>query len=169
MDEAYGCALCGKCEAMCPRGLSPWRMFEQRRVEAVKQGEITIEEYQYLFPDRAVTVMSIFREYYGIDYSDLNTCCGSSGQLGHFRPEWAAEHEVQNLEEAGKAGAGTLLAYCHACVLNFGNIADSKIKVHHALNTLLGFEEDYSEIKDKAAQMFEGEKGYELYLKLFQE
>ncbi|WP_072771730.1 heterodisulfide reductase-related iron-sulfur binding cluster [Desulfitobacterium chlororespirans] len=326
MDEAYGCALCGKCEAMCPLGLSPWRMFEQRRVEAVKQGEITIEEYQYLFPDRPDTVMSMFREYYGIDYSELNTslpaqtgflpgctmltyspeltkrvyaalakkyetvlfldhccgipmyhiglpergdkikgelrekarhlgvkrlitacpncyyqfkkeaafqdveiitvyealadefianqgsevyaihdscpdrfegifgsqvrealdrgnyrrtemkhhgknsvCCGSSGQLGHFRPEWAAEHEVQNLEEAGKAGADTLLAYCHACVLNFGNIADHKSKVRHALNTLLGFEENYDEVKGKAAAMFEGEEGYERYLKLFQD
>ncbi|MEL1136009.1 (Fe-S)-binding protein [Desulfitobacterium sp. THU1] len=322
--EAYGCALCGKCEAVCSLGLSPFRMFEQRRVEAVKKGEIDLNEYQYLFPDRKVTVMSIFRDYYGIDYSELNSstpaetaflpgctmltyspkltkkvystlaqkyenplffidccgipmyhiglpergdklkaslrdraqqlgvkrlvvacpncyyqftkeaafqdleiitvyealqaqfitsegdaiyaihdscpdrfvgvyakqvrealdckgfqrvemqhygrdsvCCGSSGQLGHFRPEWSTEHEVQNIEEAKEAGADTLLAYCHACVLNFGNITDSKIKVRHVLNTLLGFGENYDEVKGKAAAMFEGEAGYELYLQLF--
>ncbi len=321
--EAYGCALCGKCEAICSVGLSPFRMFEQRRVEAVKNGEIDLNEYKYLFPDRGVTVMSIFRDYYRIDYSEFNcslpadtaflpgctmltyspeltkkvykalaqkndsplflanccgipmyhiglpergdkikadlrekarllgvkrlviacpncyyqfkkeaafqdieiitvyealqdefipkpcsevyaihdscpdrfegvygkqvgealdrlgyqrvemkhqgrdsVCCGSSGQLGHFRPEWSTEHEEQNLEEAKEAGADVLLAYCHACVLNLGNIAESKIKVRHALNILLGFEENYDEVKGKAAAMFEGEEGYELYLKL---
>lgn len=324
--EAYWCALCGKCEAACSLELSPYRMFEQRRVEAVRNDEIDLDEYKYLFPDRAMTVMSTFKDYYGIDYSELNdssptetaffpgctmltyspkltkkiyeslshkynnplfldnccgipmyhiglpergdkikaelwekvhllgvkriiiacpncyylfkkepiyhdiqiisiyealreefipnqsrnvyaihdscpdrfegtyakhvrealdragiqrvemkhhgrnsVCCGSSGQLGHFRPEWATEHEEQNLEEAKNAGADILLAYCHACVLNFGGIAVNKIKVRHALNILLGFDEDYNEVKGKAAAMFEGEEGYELYLKLFED
>ncbi|WP_019850056.1 (Fe-S)-binding protein [Desulfitobacterium sp. PCE1] len=324
--EAYGCALCGRCEAVCSLGLSPFRMFEQRRIKAVKNGEIDLHEYQYLFPDRAVTVMSLFKEFYNIDYSDLNcshpadtaflpgctmftyspkltrqvyetltelyenpllfdnccgipmyhiglpergdkikaelrekvrqlgvkrlviacpncfyqfsnedsfkdveiitvyeallekfdshqssevysihdscpdrfegifakqvrealdragyqrvemkhhgresVCCGSSGQLGHFRPEWATEHEVQNLDEAKAAGADSLLAYCHACVLNFGNIADSSIKVRHALNVLLNFEENYDEVKIEAAKMFEGEAGEARYYRLFED
>lgn len=325
-DDAYGCALCGKCEAVCKQGLSPYHMFEERRVEAVANGEIDVDEYFYIFPDRPVTVMSLFRDYYGIDYSDLNSCrpsgiaflpgcslmtyspgltrkiyetlarhfpdpvfldnccgltmyhiglpkrgdqikarlreklgalgvrelivacpncyyqlkkepayrdvklvtvyealeqyfvpntgeeiyavhdscpdrfegifarqvraqldrlgyrrvemkhhgrnavcCGSSGQLGHFHPNWAMEHEVQNLEEAKAAGATTLVADCHACVLNFGDRAGDTVKVQNALNVLLGFYEDYRDVKRKAAAMFEGEEGEELYLKLYED
>jgi len=328
-QEAFGCALCGKCEAVCKLGLSPFRMFEQRRVEAVRNGEIDVNEYNYLFPDRPVTVMSLFREFYGIDYAGLNmsvpsetaflpgctmftyspeltkkvyamlaekyrnpllledccglpmyqiglpargdgikkrlrakiaalgvkrlivacpncyyqfkkeplfrgvdvitvyevlhdyfipnrgsngcsviytvhdscpdrfqgvfaqqvraaldqvgcrrvemkhhgpnsVCCGSSGQLEHFRPEWAKEHHLQNIEEAAAAGANVLLAYCQACVLNIGDAADQRIKVKHVLNVLLGFDEDYNEIKRKASEMFLGEQGFELYVKLLE-
>lgn len=73
VSEAFSCALCGKCEAVCPLGLSPYHMFEQRRIEAVKNKEMDVNEYRYLFPDRDVTVMSIFRDYYGINYNDLNS------------------------------------------------------------------------------------------------
>lgn len=323
-EEAFGCALCGKCEAVCRHGLSPYRMFAQRRVEAVARGEIDVDEYFYIFPDRQVTVMSLFREYYGIDYADLNrskpaaagflpgcslftyspgltskiyntlarrypepvfldnccgltfyhiglpergdklkerlreqlrdlgvkelvvacpncyyqlkdepafrdlrlvtvfealapyfvpnrgeevyavhdscpdrfegvfarqvrehldrlgyrrvelahhgrhsVCCGSSGQLGHFHPDWAREHEEQNLAEARAAGATVLLADCQACVLNLADRAGGSIKVQHALNVLLGFEENYDDVKKKAAAMFEGEEGEELYLRLY--
>jgi fumarate reductase (CoM/CoB) subunit B len=329
-QEAYGCALCGKCEAVCNLGLSPFRMFEQRRVEAVKNKEIDVNEYRYLFPDRPVTVMSLFREFYGIDYAGLNMsvpsetaflpgctmftyspeltkkvyaalakdyrnpillddccglpmyqiglpargdkikerlktkvtdlgvkrlivacpncyyqlkkenlfrgvelvtvyealhnyfvpnrasngsseiytvhdscpdrfegifaqqvraaleqagyplaemkhnrqnsiCCGSSGQLEHFRPEWSKEHHLQNLDEAAAAGADVLLAYCQACVLNIGDVADRRVKVKHVLNLLLEFEEDYKEIKQMASEMFLGEQGFDLYIKLLEE
>ncbi len=70
--EAFSCALCGKCEAVCSLGLSPYRMFEQRRVEAVANHEIDVNEYRYLFPDRENNVMSAFREYYDVKYPDLN-------------------------------------------------------------------------------------------------
>ncbi len=325
-DDSYGCALCGKCDTACPLDLSPFRMFEEGRIQAVKNGELELYEYQYLFPDRPVTVMSIFRDYYGIDYSELNetnpgdtaflpgcsmltyspkltkmvhktlekeypnlvffdnccgipmyhiglpergdklkaqarskarelgvkrfiiacpncyyqfknakdfqdleimtvyealkdhfvpsqnskvyaihdscpdrfegiyakevrealdqagykrvemkhhgkdsVCCGSSGQMSHFHPDWSTEHEVQNLKEAEEAGADTLLAYCHACVLNFGNIDERKVEVRHVLNTLLGFEENYDEVKGMAGKMFEGEEGEELYMKLYED
>ncbi|NMA68567.1 MAG: (Fe-S)-binding protein [Desulfitobacterium sp.] len=325
-DDAYGCALCGKCETACHLGLSPYRMFEEGRVQAVKNGELELVDYQYLFPDRPVTVMSLFREYYGVDYSDLNetnpgdtaffpgcslltyspkltkkvyqalekeypnlvffdnccgipmyhiglpergdklkaqarikaqelgvkrfiiacpncyyqfknqegfqdfeimtviealkgqfvknqnsrvyavhdacpdrfdgiyakqvrealdengykrvemkhhgkdsVCCGSSGQMGHFHPEWSTEHETQNLTEAEEAGADTLLATCHACVLNFGNIDERKVEVRHILNILLDYEENYDEVKGMAAKMFDGEEGMELYLKLYED
>lgn len=293
-NEAFSCALCGKCEAVCPLGLSPYRMFEQRRIEAVANNELDANEYRYLFPDRTENVMSIYREYYGVDYSDINMssqadtafipgctmmtyspeltrqvyyrlselyhnpvlfteccglpmyqiglpergdkikegikekasslgvkrfviacpncyyqfkktpsiqnielltvyealkdsfssnrgngiytvhdscpdrfegifatqvrealdsvdchivemrhrgknsiCCGSSGQMGHFRPEWSKEHERQGLLEAAEAGADTMIAYCHACVLNFANVS-SGLKVRHALNVQIG-------------------------------
>lgn len=325
VDEAFSCALCGKCEAVCPLGLSAYRMFEQRRIEAVRNKEMDVNEYRYLFPDRDVTVMSIFRDYYGIDYNDLNLslpsdtaffpgctmltyspgltrkvyeilekkykhpilfseccglpmyqiglpergdkmkkailakasslgvkrfvvacpncyyqfkkeeslkdfeiitvyealkdyfvpakksgiytvhdscpdrfegiyaaqvrgaldqagckrvemkhreresiCCGSSGQLGHFRPEWSKEHELQALEEAEEAGADTIIAYCHACVLNFADISP-KIRILHALNVLLGFMEDYGEVKQKAGDMFTGPDALDLWGKLFED
>ncbi|MFA6808782.1 MAG: (Fe-S)-binding protein [Eubacteriales bacterium] len=323
VDEAFSCALCGKCEAVCPEGLSPYRMFEKRRVEAVAKKEIDVNEYCYLFPDRSVNVMSIFRDYYGVDYSECNLslpadtgffpgctmmtyspgltkkiynsisktysnpvlfteccglpmyqiglpergdkmkenllikikqlgvkrliiacpncyyqfkkneafkdielltvyevlkdyfvfnqednckyavhdscpdrfegifakqvrealdsagcqrvemkhkgidsiCCGSSGQLGHFKPEWSKEHELQGLKEAAEAGADIMIAYCQACVLNFGNVS-SDIKVRHALNILLKFEEDYDAVKKSAAEIFQGPDSLEIWEKL---
>ncbi len=93
-------------------------------------------------------------------------CCGSSGQLGHFRPDWAEEHEKQVSLEAAEAGADTLVAYCHACVLNFANVS-SVLKVRHALNILLDFDEDYSEVKNKAAEMYSGDKAADIWGKIF--
>lgn len=71
VNEAFSCCLCGACEAVCPQRLSPKTMFARRRNTAVKGGELDIQSYRYLFPDRPNNVMSVFRRYHGIDYSDL--------------------------------------------------------------------------------------------------
>lgn len=325
-DEAFSCALCGLCATMCVASLNIGEMFNLKRVDAIKNGELDADDYCYIFPDRPVTVMSTFREYYNIDYSLMNKkepsevaflpgctlmtyspaltkkiyetlaqdydqplffedccgltmyhiglpergdkikenlrekarrlgvekivvacpncyyqlkdeaaykdielltvyealrehfipakaeeiytvhdtcpdrfegifgqqvrenldrlgykrvelkncrenaiCCGSSGQLGHFRPEWSKIHEIKNLRDAEEVGADTLVSSCHACVLNFGDEEGRKVEVKHVLNVLLGFDEDYSEIKSKAGAMFEGEDGEELYFKMFED
>lgn len=334
VDEAFACSLCNLCEAVCPLNLSPARMFEQKRFEAVATGEIDIEEYRYLFPDRPVNVMSLFRQVYGIDYRGLNEtqgadigflpgctmmtyspaltrkvyerlaevypnlvflpdccgkplyqlgvrdrgeshreqlrvkigklgirtlvvacpncyyelkkaliglevevstvyeiikdhgnahadskafaggngskkctvhdscpdrfdevfgkqvrqamekagyqvmemehnrltagCCGSGGQVSHFRPDFADDLVESRLTEAEETGADNMIAYCHSCVLNFAK-NPSGIKVRHALNILLDFEEDYAGVKNKARKMFEGPEGEVNWQKIMEE
>ncbi|NPV30098.1 MAG: (Fe-S)-binding protein [Firmicutes bacterium] len=80
-------------------------------------------------------------------------CCGSGGQVSHFRPELAEKLVEKRLSEAEKSGAEILIAYCLSCVLNFAG-KPSGIKARHALNLLLGHEEDYSDVKARALQIF---------------
>ena len=43
--SAYGCSLCGLCDAVCPEGLSPSAMFLAMRQEAVSRGLIDLKAY----------------------------------------------------------------------------------------------------------------------------
>jgi len=70
--EAFSCALCGACESACPLQLSPKKMFEQKRAEAVSQKEFAVDELKYLYPDRKNCVTNVYRRYNKIDYSDIN-------------------------------------------------------------------------------------------------
>lgn len=72
VEEAFSCSLCGLCEAVCPVSLSPRRMFADTRTSAVKNHQISISEYRYMFPDRKNNVMSLYRELSGIQYEDLH-------------------------------------------------------------------------------------------------
>ncbi|SDE71019.1 (Fe-S)-binding protein [Sporomusa acidovorans] len=76
--EAFSCSLCGACEAVCPLGLSPKNMFAGRRNAAVENGEIDIDEYRYLFPDRPNNVMNMYRRFYGVHYDGIENV-GSAG------------------------------------------------------------------------------------------
>lgn len=80
-------------------------------------------------------------------------CCGSGGQLSHFRPDLAEELIEQRLKDANLTGAGFLLAYCLSCVLNLAR-NPSGLTVRHALNILLEYDEDYIGIKDRVAQIY---------------
>lgn len=80
-------------------------------------------------------------------------CCGSGGQVTHFRPD-RAELLVENrLKAAEGIGANILAAYCLSCVLNFAR-RPSALKVKHVLNLLLDCDEDYARVKDRAAEAF---------------
>lgn len=70
-SEAYSCTLCGLCETVCPESLSPRDMFLAARKEAVNRGQIDIDNYRYMFPDRKNNVMAFYRQYSNIDYDDL--------------------------------------------------------------------------------------------------
>lgn len=79
-STAFSCTLCGGCEAACPAGVSPRELFAAGRRSAVAAGELDIEAYRYLLPDRPNSLMSVFREYSGIDYRDIEAsgsaaCC----------------------------------------------------------------------------------------------
>lgn len=71
-SEAYNCTLCGLCESVCPSGLSPKSMFAAIRQKSVAKGEIEIEDFRYMFPDRPLNVMKLIREVNGIEYGELN-------------------------------------------------------------------------------------------------
>jgi len=70
--EAFSCSLCGLCETVCPVNLSPKNMFAAKRMAAVEQKEIAIEDYRYMFPDRPNNTMSIYRELNNITYADCH-------------------------------------------------------------------------------------------------
>ena len=72
-EEAYSCSLCAKCQALCPLGLNPMGMFQERRVETMQNQELEAEEFNYFMPDCEDNVMNYYRQYYGIDYSNLES------------------------------------------------------------------------------------------------
>ncbi|NLO98056.1 MAG: (Fe-S)-binding protein [Peptococcaceae bacterium] len=80
-------------------------------------------------------------------------CCGSGGQVSHFRPDLADNLVINRLTEARNSGAEILVSYCMSCVLNFARLA-TDLKVRHVMNLLLGIDEDYSEVKKRAAAIF---------------
>jgi Fe-S oxidoreductase len=319
VKEAFSCSLCGACETACPQSLSPREMFARRRSEAVNNGEIDIDEYRYLFPDRKNNVMNVYRKYSGIDYGDLKysgnggicffpgctlityspeltreiyrrlqescdcrgiwteccgkpldqmglqqrlthmherlkeflqehnisrlvvacpgcfyelkkifqscdviiqtvyevldfesavrtdnrrcaihdacpdrfegkfgsqvrqalkkcgfsmvemkhnqeqaICCGSGGQISHFRPDLTEKLVNLRLDEARQSGADILVGYCLSCVLKFDS-KSADIPVTHVLNLLLGQSEDFKGAKERAAQMFAGTDGAKIW------
>jgi len=80
-------------------------------------------------------------------------CCGSGGQISHFRPELSYNLVEGRLNQASSTGAAILASSCLSCVLNFARLP-SKLSVRHVLNLLLEYDEDYTDTKNKAAQMF---------------
>ncbi len=71
VEEAYACSLCGLCEAVCPASLSPRTMFAEARTKAVEDDEILIDEFRYMFPDRDLNVMTLYRELNGTHYEEF--------------------------------------------------------------------------------------------------
>ena len=319
IHDAFSCSLCGACQIICPQGLSPWKMFAARRREAVDNSEFDISRYRYLFPDRNSNIMSAFRKYAGIDYSDISNfgdsgicffpgctlmtyssgltrgvwtqlkensgcdsmltaccgrlleqmgmqqraedmrdrlqeyvqshnihciitvcpgcyyelknifqstkvmiqtvyevlhfkknihmagrrcavhdscpdrfdgtfgnqvrqalktsgvsivemlhhktntiCCGSGGQLSHFRPDLVEALVQMRQDEARMAGAEIMVGYCLSCVLKYGSNVP-EIPVMHVLNVLLEIEEDFKGAKERAAQMLSGSDGEKIW------
>jgi Fe-S oxidoreductase len=85
-------------------------------------------------------------------------CCGSGGQISHFRPDLTEKLVNLRLAEAEESGATILASYCLSCVLKFGE-KSPKIPATHVLNLLLKEKEDFKGAKDRARQMFEGSEG----------
>lgn len=322
VEEAYSCTLCGLCEAVCPTSLSVRQLFWETRNRAVESGQIDINAYRYMFPDRKYTVMSYYREAQGIGYDHLNCdaecangffpgcvmltyapelvntafrhlqdnwgdislitdccglpleqlglkaranqfserliekltklkiknlitacpncyyllkqklahsniklltvyeglksttlqkshgqvitihdscpdrhegifakqarnalclkgytieelpncretaiCCGSGGQVTHFRPDLADQLVAQRWQELEQNPASIVAAYCLGCVLNLAKVPNSK-QVQHVLNLLLDVAQDFTGAKAKAKQIFEGPQGEEAWSKI---
>lgn len=85
-------------------------------------------------------------------------CCGSGGQLSHFRPDLVEELTALRQTEFLQTGATHLVAYCLSCVLKYDSML-SGLSVTHALNLLLDLESDYAGAKQRSLAMFEGPEG----------
>lgn len=101
-----------------------------------------------------------------MEHNRANTmCCGSGGQLAHFRPDFTDKLVNLRLAEARQSGAELLVSYCLSCVLKFdGRMPE--IPVTHALNLLLGEPEDFRGAKERAARLFAGPEGEKLWEKM---
>jgi len=92
-------------------------------------------------------------------------CCGSGGQLIHFRPDLADDLVLRRLEEAEKTGADVLVAYCLSCVLSFARMPYN-FSVRHALSLLLGRDDDFTDINERSARVLSGPEGQEIWAKI---
>ena len=92
-------------------------------------------------------------------------CCGSGGQLAHFRPDLTEQLVKLRQTEARQAGADVLVGYCLSCVLKYDN-QESGIPVTHALNLLLGLKEDFRGAKKRARDMISGPEGEKKWLEI---
>lgn len=92
-------------------------------------------------------------------------CCGSGGQLSHFRPDMVEGLVQLRQEEFQQTGADMLVGYCLSCVLKYDGML-SGVPVAHALNLLLELEPDYLNAKERAARMFEGPEGEKLWAEI---
>jgi Fe-S oxidoreductase len=92
-------------------------------------------------------------------HSGRNTiCCGSGGQLSHFRPDLVEELTALRHTEFMQTGATYLVAYCLSCVLKYDSML-AGLPVTHALSLLLDLPADYAGAKERSLGMFEGPEG----------
>lgn len=89
-------------------------------------------------------------------------CCGSGGQIAHFRSDLTEKIVNLRLDEARQSGADILVGYCLSCVLKF-DVFGSSIPVTHVLNLLLDQSEEFRGAKDRVAKMLAGTDGEKLW------
>ena len=65
------CDLCGLCGELCEAGMEPAEMMVAARTVLCAQGKMPVEDYEVALMDRDWNAFSLYRETYGIDYSDL--------------------------------------------------------------------------------------------------
>ena len=110
MPEAFSCALCGACEAVCPVELSPKSLFAAGRRQAVASGEMDLGEYVYLMPDHENNMMRVYRDFYSIDYRDIEadgpagTCFFPGCTLMTYAPELTRAVYAQLQKSCGCEG-----------------------------------------------------------------
>lgn len=78
VEVAYSCSLCGLCATVCPASLDLRKLFSATREYAVETKTVDINEYRYMFPDRPLNVLSMYRELTGVHYNDLSVNQASS-------------------------------------------------------------------------------------------
>ena len=94
-------------------------------------------------------------------HSKENTiCCGAGGLASAVDPDLALTYVKMRLEEAKATQAEYLVTYCVTCV-NMLTSVPSEIKIIHALNLLLGVDEDYSQIQPNLQRLFTGPRAKE--------
>jgi len=89
-------------------------------------------------------------------------CCGSGGQLSHFRLDLTEQLVQLRQDEAKQASADILVGYCLSCVLKY-DTKTAEIPVTHALNLLLGLQEDFHGAKERVKKMLSGPDGEKIW------
>lgn len=72
-NSVYSCLLCGLCANLCPLSLSPRQMFLEWRRKLVKDGVAPFRNHSFSLTDKQWNIYTLYRENYGISYSDLET------------------------------------------------------------------------------------------------
>lgn len=72
-EPVYSCLLCGLCANICPLSLSPKQMFLEGRRRLVKDGVAPFRSHSFSLTDERWNIYTLYRERYGVDYSDLET------------------------------------------------------------------------------------------------
>lgn len=96
-----------------------------------------------------------------------STCCGSGGQISHFRPEFRQKLLEDRMELAKAAHGEMVVAPCINCVLNLSELSEETgLPVYHALNLLLDEKPNYGDVKKNAARMYESPEGMEAWYRM---
>ena len=66
-DVASACMICGLCDSVCPKHLSPREVFIEERIQNIQGKEYTL--LSSTSPDRTKTFFQEYKEHYKIDYS----------------------------------------------------------------------------------------------------
>lgn len=93
---------------------------------------------------------------------NASRCCGSGGQVSHHRPDFREKLLAERLATAEAAGGDLLVCPCMSCVLNLSE-KSAELPVYHGLNLLLNEKSDYSDVKKRAAAMFETAAGLAIW------
>lgn len=65
------CSLCGLCCMGCPVNLQPVDLMVAAREALIKNGQISVDDYQAMLVDQDWNFFTIYRDTYGITYKDL--------------------------------------------------------------------------------------------------
>ncbi|MFQ5762485.1 MAG: (Fe-S)-binding protein [Candidatus Bathyarchaeia archaeon] len=71
MQLAYSCALCSLCGVLCPVGLDLGKLFLEARRRLVDEGVGPLSGHLFYLSDKKWNINTLYRDNYGIDYSDL--------------------------------------------------------------------------------------------------
>ena len=72
VESIQQCSQCGLCSQNCPVGLAPHELMLVARQLLVKDGLVRAEDYRPLLVDREHHLFNLYRQTWGIDYSDLH-------------------------------------------------------------------------------------------------
>jgi fumarate reductase (CoM/CoB) subunit B len=122
-DMPYMCSLCGLCREVCPLDLSPRDMFLEGRRRLVDEGLAPSRGYMLYMSDRKWNVYTLYRESYGINYSDLikskcDTVFFPGCSMATFAPELTRAVFKRVVESF--PSTGLVLDCCHRPLYDMG-------------------------------------------------
>ncbi|MEM4298015.1 MAG: (Fe-S)-binding protein, partial [Nitrososphaerota archaeon] len=119
----YSCFLCGLCASVCPLSLSPKEMFEEWRRKLVDEGVAPLKNHAFSMTDKKWNIYTLYRENYGIDYSDLmksscETAFFPGCNMATFAPQLT--REVLRLVNSSFPSSGIVVECCQKPIHDIG-------------------------------------------------